>query len=79
MTNPEYLTSRRSLFKLAGAIGAAATLAGTLSACGGGDKPSTGGGEAKPGGGGEAAGTLTAAISSDLGPNGYDPMSTTSA
>lgn len=79
MTNPEYLTSRRSLFKLAGAIGAAATLAGTLSACGGGDKPSTGGGEAKPGGGGEAAGTITAAISYELGTNGYDPMSTTSA
>ncbi len=77
MTNPDYLTSRRSLFKLAGAIGAAAAFAGTLSACGSdaGTKP---GGDTKPVEG-DAKGTITAALSYELGTNGYDPMTTTSA
>ena len=64
MTNPEYLTSRRSLFKLAGAIGAATAFAGTLAAC-----SSDNGGGAAPGGetkttapGGESAGTMKVAM-----------------
>ena len=81
MSNP---LQRRELFKLAGAFGAAATFTATLSACGSqppasspGTTPATGPSAAP---GGEAgAGNIVAAISYELGTNGYDPMTTTSA
>lgn len=81
-------TSRRNLFKLAGSFGAAAALVTTLSACTPADTTGEGStspkpteGESTPTGGGEATGegTITAGISYELGTNGYDPMTTTSA
>ncbi len=70
--------SRRDFFKLTGAVGAAAGLAATIGACAPDSTTSPGGagsvaGEAKP------DGTIKAAISYELGTNGYDPMTTTSA
>ncbi len=78
--------TRRSLIKLIGATTAAASLTATLAACGttqknptqgtsptGSTAPST---SAAPQG---PSGTITAGISYELGTNGYDPMTTTSA
>ena len=78
--------TRRSLIKLIGATTAAASLTATLAACGttqnnptqgasptGSTAPST---TAAPQG---PSGTITAGISYELGTNGYDPMTTTSA
>ncbi|MBK7820888.1 MAG: ABC transporter substrate-binding protein [Tessaracoccus sp.] len=81
MTNP---LRRRELFTLTGAFGAAAAFTATLSACGSqppattpGTTPATGPSAAP---GGEAgAGDIVAPISYELGTNGYDPMTTTSA
>lgn len=74
MTIPSPTTSRRELFKLAGAIGAAAAFAGTLSACG--TTPSQRGGDAAAN---LKTPTIKAAISYELGTNGFDPMTTTAA
>lgn len=80
MTNP---LKRRELFKLAGAFGAAATFTATLSACG--TQPPATQGSSQPTTTDTAAptagtdGAITAAISYELGTNGYDPMSTTAA
>ncbi len=72
--------SRRGFLKLAGSMGAAAAIAGTLSACGGGDNPNkqTSGGQ-QTAGAAKEDGTITAGISYELGTNGYDPMTTTAA
>ncbi len=74
MTNPLH---RRDLFKLAGTLGVAATLTATLSACGS-PTPSAAPSTA-PATPGKSGGTITAGISYELGTNGYDPMTTTSA
>ena len=74
MTIPSRVTSRRDMFKLAGAIGAAAAFAGTLSACG--TSPSQRGSDAAAN---LKTPTIKAAISYELGTNGFDPMTTTSA
>ncbi len=68
-------TSRRGFLKLVGAMGAASAFAGSVSACGTApaDRGSAGTGTAN------AAGTITAAVSYELGTNGFDPMTTTSA
>ena len=66
-------TSRRSFLKLVGAMGAASAFAGTLSACG---SPSA---TTSSPAGGSGTGTITAAISYELGTNGFDPMTTSSA
>ncbi|WP_139650955.1 ABC transporter substrate-binding protein [Tessaracoccus massiliensis] len=94
MTNPMGApTTRRNLFKLAGSFGAAAALAGSMAACSpaetqpdpaiGATTPSGTGTTADattPAAGGEASdGKITAAISYELGTNGYDPMTTTAA
>lgn len=90
MTNPMgQPTSRRNMLKLAGSFGAAAALAGTLAACTPAEGPATtspttpGGAETTAGTETSAAGAqdgkITAAISYELGTNGYDPMTTTSA
>lgn len=90
MTNPMSTpTSRRSMFKLAGSFGAAAALAGSLAACTPAEGPATtspttpAGTETTAGTETSAAGAqdgkITAAISYELGTNGYDPMTTTSA
>ncbi len=73
--------SRRGFFRIAGAMGAAAAFAGGLSAC----APQSGSSTTTTGTGGGAAGavnadgTIMAAISYELGTNGYDPMTTSSA
>lgn len=73
MTNLAPVTTRRSLFKLAGAMGAAAAVAGALSACGTSPAQRSGGATNVQGP------TIRAAISYELGTNGFDPMTTTSA
>ncbi|MEL4506124.1 ABC transporter substrate-binding protein [Luteococcus sp. H138] len=70
--------TRRDFFRLTGAMGAAIAFAGSLSACG--TSPadrakSTTSGAASA----KADGTITAAISYELGSNGFDPMTTTAA
>ena len=74
--------SRRGFLTALGAIGAASALAASLSACGGGrGGTSTQTSAGTPAGGGAAneTGTITAAISYQLGTNGYDPLTTTAA
>ena len=69
--------SRRQLLRLAGAFGAAATFAGGLSAFGSKTaRPATK--RVRPAAA-APAGTIAAAISYELGTNGYDPMTTTAA
>ncbi|GAA1166166.1 ABC transporter substrate-binding protein [Ornithinimicrobium humiphilum] len=81
MTNAlQHQASRRGFLRLTGTIGLAAGLAASLAAC----APDEDGTDAAPGtagsGGGENEnGTITAAISYELGTNGYDPMTTTAA
>lgn len=78
------LTSRRDLLRLAAAMGVASTFVTSLSACGGTTSTT---GESAPGsasaGGGASTngltGTITGGISYELGTNGYDPLTTTSA
>ena len=85
MTNPTSVP-RRDIFKFVGAMGAAAAFTATLSACGKQD-PITNTSSAPTGAastGTSAApagsdGTIIAAISYELGTNGYDPMTTTAA
>ena len=75
-------SSRRDFIRLTGTLGMAAGLAVSLAACGGKGKTS-GGAKAS----GMAAdqevthkdGVITAGISYELGTNGYDPMTTSSA
>ena len=69
-------TSRRGFLQLIGAMGAAATLAGSLSACG--TTPANRD-TASAAGSAKADGTITAAISYELGTNGFDPMTTSAA
>ncbi len=75
-------TSRRRFLTLMGAMGAASTIVGGLSACGTppAQRTTTPSGAAS---GASAAtnkdGTITAAISYELGTSGFDPMTTTSA
>ncbi|MDO4412237.1 ABC transporter substrate-binding protein [Cutibacterium sp.] len=72
---------RRGFMKLTGSIAMAAGLTASLSACGG-DNPNK---KTSPGGGGASSaagnsnGTITAAISYELGTSGYDPMTTSAA
>lgn len=71
-------TTRRGFLRLVGALGAAAAIAGSVSACGG-ENPNK-----RPSGSGSAGaanpdGTITAGISYELGTNGYDPMTTSAA
>lgn len=80
MTNAlKHQASRRSFLRLTGTMGLAAGLAASLAAC----APEEDGAPADAAGtsGGEASesGTITAAISYELGTNGYDPMTTTAA
>ncbi|MBB1508323.1 ABC transporter substrate-binding protein [Tessaracoccus sp. MC1756] len=88
MTNPMGAhPSRRSIFKLAGSFGAAAALAGSLAACSPSASQPTPGASTSPAGSESASpsaaavtdGKITAAISYELGTNGYDPMTTTAA
>ncbi|EEH63206.1 Tat pathway signal sequence domain protein [Gleimia coleocanis DSM 15436] len=78
MTKSIGTTDRRGFLKLAGTITAAAGIAATLAACG--NKAEEKGKAAeKPAEELPKGGTITAGISYELGTNGYDPMTTTSA
>lgn len=84
MTNAiQRSTSRRSFLRLAGSMSLAAGFAAALSSCAPSDDDAPAGttDAQDTTGGGEAAedGTITAAISYELGTNGYDPMTTTAA
>jgi peptide/nickel transport system substrate-binding protein len=73
-------TTRRSLLKGAGLLTAAAGIIGTVAACAPRDSESS----SSDSGGAAASeakedGTITAAISYELGTNGYDPMTTSAA
>ncbi|AKK03844.1 ABC transporter substrate-binding protein [Corynebacterium epidermidicanis] len=71
--------SRRDFMKITGVLGAAAGLSTVVTACA---KPAQNGGAGAPAAdpsAKKADGTITAAISYELGTNGYDPMSTTAA
>ena len=84
MMNPTPVP-RRDLFRYAGAFGAAAAFTATLSACGKQapiSTPPATAGSGSPAASAAPAGTdgiITAAISYELGTNGYDPMTTTAA
>ncbi|AKE41964.1 ABC-type dipeptide transport system, periplasmic component [Corynebacterium kutscheri] len=72
--------SRRNFLRMTGVIGAAAGLSATVAAC----APDNQSGSSAGSTGGSAGtvnedGTITAAISYELGTNGYDPMTTTAA
>lgn len=72
--------TRRGFLTAIGAVGAASVIVGTFGACGTkpADREPTGG--ATPGGAGaNPDGTITGAISYELGTNGFDPMTTTAA
>lgn len=78
--------SRRSFVKLMGATTAAAGITATLAACGTTDSGDTTAPTANPDTSAEGTapaasedGVITAGISYELGTNGYDPMTTTSA
>lgn len=80
----DHTTSRRSFLDMAGAFGLAAGFTVALSACAPSDKGGTGTGTGSGGASGAAGapnenGTITGAISYELGTNGYDPMSTSAA
>lgn len=74
----EQPSSRRGFLKLVGAMGVAAGFTASVSACASKD---AGTGTASQGGAATAGkdGTITAAISYELGTNGYDPMTTSAA
>ncbi|BAU96998.1 ABC transporter periplasmic component [Corynebacterium suranareeae] len=72
--------TRRNFLRATGILGAAAGIGATLAACAP-DSSSNSGSTSADAGSGTAneEGTITAAISYELGTNGYDPMTTTSA
>lgn len=65
-------TSRRNIFRIAGAIGVAGAVSSGLAACG-----KKGGSSSAGGAKGNA--TITAGISYELGNSGFDPLTTTAA
>ena len=73
--------TRRNFLQMTGVLGAAAGLSATLSACAPSDSANTSGNANAAGGAATVNkdGTIEAAISYELGTNGYDPMTTTSA
>ncbi|WP_420176148.1 ABC transporter substrate-binding protein [Luteococcus sp. OSA5] len=79
MTNGTFPTAtRRDFLRLTTALGAAMTFAGTLSACG--TSPADrADGSAESAAAGNPDGTITTAISYELGTNGFDPMTTSAA
>lgn len=91
--NPMTLTnrsaSRRDFFRLSGALTLAAGISVSVAACGGGNNPNKnpGNGSGNTTGAGASggpsastdSGTINAAISYELGTNGFDPMTTTAA
>ena len=70
--------TRRSFLRITGALGAAAGLTATISACAPASNDA-GMQSSAPEGPVKDDGTIEAAISYELGTNGYDPMTTTSA
>ncbi|NLG21251.1 MAG: ABC transporter substrate-binding protein [Actinomycetales bacterium] len=84
MTNAlHHSASRRSFLRLAGSVSLAAGFAAALSSCApdsdNGSATTTGDDAPATGGTASESGTITGAISYELGTNGYDPMTTTAA
>ncbi|GAA1474704.1 ABC transporter substrate-binding protein [Corynebacterium felinum] len=79
MTNTAEGMNRRGFLKMAGVFAAAAGISATVSACGSKDESAPAGGTAAKDSAGSGATEITAGISYELGTNGYDPMTTTSA
>lgn len=75
--------SRRDFIRMSTTLGLAAGVAAALAACGGDDGGSSSSSASQAGSDAATAtssdGTITAGISYELGTNGYDPMTTTSA
>lgn len=75
--------SRRDFIRMSTTLGLAAGVAAALAACGGDDGGSSSSSASQSGSDAATAtssdGTITAGISYELGTNGYDPMTTTSA
>lgn len=70
--------SRRNFLRVTGILGAAAGIGATLAACAP-DSTGTSSDATDSSGSANESGTITAAISYELGTNGYDPMTTTAA
>lgn len=85
ITNSTGRTDRRGFLKASGALAGAAGLVATIGACAPDGAGGSNGGSGGSDGGGAAAadanpdGTIHAAISYELGTNGYDPMTTSAA
>lgn len=79
MTKSIGTTDRRGFLKLAGTLTAAAGIAAGLAACGNKTDAPKADGEKKEEAKAVEGGMITAGISYELGTNGYDPMTTTSA
>ena len=71
--------SRRNFLRATGILGAAAGIGATLAACAPDSAGGSNGTTTAASGSANEAGTITAAISYELGTNGYDPMTTTAA
>ncbi|MGA4508965.1 ABC transporter substrate-binding protein [Propionibacteriaceae bacterium G1746] len=79
-SHPQEPRSRRAFFSLTASVGAAAGLVATLSACAPAGTGGTTNTTAASGAGSASAdGKILAAISYELGTNGYDPMTTSAA
>ena len=71
--------TRRSFLRIAGTLSAAAGLTATISACAPSSSSNGSGSGSSSAGPINKDGTIDAAISYELGTNGYDPMTTTAA
>jgi len=80
MSNPIRSTSRRDFLKVTGTLSLAAGIAASLAACGGGTtKKKKAGGATADTSKANKDGAIIAGISYELGTNGYDPATTSSA
>lgn len=80
MSNPIRSTSRRDFLKVTGSLSLAAGIAASLAACGGGTtKKKKAGGATADTSKANKDGAIIAGISYELGTNGYDPATTSSA
>lgn len=78
MNAPQHQATRRTFLKIVGATSLAAGFSASLGACASKDGATSTGASAAAGSE-KKDGTITAAISYELGTNGYDPLTTTAA
>lgn len=79
MSNPIRSTSRRDFLKVTGTLSLAAGIAASLAACGGGTTKKKASGATGDTSKANKDGAIVAGISYELGTNGYDPATTSSA